>query len=116
MLQVKNLKPGTKYYLHVRTHCSSTNISEWNTLAFYTSGIATTPNPTSNMIRITLYGDDINNESFELYDGVGKLLKKIKITGNISEISMREFASGIYFITYRRNNIKYRAQILKVAL
>jgi hypothetical protein len=116
MLQVKNLKPGTKYYLHVRTHCSSTNISEWNTLAFYTSGIAITPNPTSNMIRITLYGDDINNESFELYDGVGKLLKKIKITGNISEISMREFASGIYFITYRRNNIKYRAQILKVAL
>jgi hypothetical protein len=113
-LRATHLKPGSKYYLHVRTHCSATNISEWNTLAFYTSGIATSPNPVTNIIRIALYGDDSNNEELRLYDAVGKLIRRIRMTGNVVEINMRGFSSGIYFLTYGKNHKEYRTQIVKI--
>jgi hypothetical protein len=114
LLLVNKLMPGTKYYLHVRTHCSPTNISEWSTLPFYTSGIAISPNPFTNTIRISIFGNDSNINELELFDATGKLLRKIKMVGSMFDINMSEFTSGIYFLTYRSNNKRYRTQILKI--
>jgi hypothetical protein len=115
LLRVNDLKPGMKYYLHVRTHCSPTNISEWSTLSFYNSGIAISPNPAEKKLTIALYSDDLHNDELELFDAVGKLLKKIKIIGGVVDINLDVFAQGMYYVICRQNNnIIYKTRFIKI--
>jgi hypothetical protein len=107
------LKPGNKYFLHVRTHCSPSSISEWSTKEFYTSGIVVHPIPANGIVTVVVYGVENNDEALALFDGAGKLLKVIKLTGTIATIDMKSYAAGIYYIRYGIGK-EYMKRIVKL--
>jgi hypothetical protein len=112
VLHATDLRPGSKYYLHVRTQCSPGNNSEWSILEFHTSGVNVYPNPTTGMITVTAYGPNVNNGEIVLLDAIGKQLKRVRLTGNVTSIDMSSYASGIYFI--RNETVKkYVVRIIK---
>lgn len=112
ILHLTGLAPGMRYYLHVRTQCAPGNSSEWSILEFHTSGINVYPNPANGMITVTIYGVGVDNGDINLLDAAGKLLKKIKATGNRTLINMESYAGGLYFIQYDRYK-KYIIRLFK---
>jgi hypothetical protein len=102
VIHTSGLIAGNKYYLHVRTHCSFTSISDWSIQEFYASGLFINSNP-SNVFTITSYGTEIQNGEISLFDGAGKLLRVIKFTGSTINIDLGSFASGIYYVRYGKD-------------
>jgi hypothetical protein len=113
VLHASGLKSGARYYLHVRTACSSASSSEWSILEFHTSGIAVLQNAgSSNRITITIYGEETQNGEIEIFDAVGKLIKKLRLNGNTINFDISSYAAGIYFIRYEKN-AKYVTRMIK---
>jgi hypothetical protein len=112
VLHVTGLRPGGKYYLHVRTLCAPGNSSQWSMLEFNTTGVHIYPNPTNSMLTVTAYGTDIVDGEVELFDAVGKLLRKARLSGGRAIINMGMYATGIYFIRYG-NETKYLERVIK---
>jgi hypothetical protein len=112
IIHTSGLVAGNKYYLHVRTYCSFTSISDWSTQEFYASGLSIYSN-SSNIFTITSYGADIQNDEIVLFDGAGKLIKTIKLSGSTLNINMQSFASGIYYLRFGKNR-RYLKKIIKL--
>jgi hypothetical protein len=55
-----SLNNGSAYYLHVRTKCSATSFSIWNTITFTTPACPTVPVSTISTSNITTVSADIN--------------------------------------------------------
>jgi hypothetical protein len=102
-LQAIHLIQGSKYYLHVRSHCNASGVSEWSTLEFHTSGLGVYPNPITSSIRITRYGLEVQNEEIVIFDAAGHLLIKTRLIGSSIELSLKQFAAGVYLIRYGKN-------------
>ncbi|HUV01680.1 MAG TPA: T9SS type A sorting domain-containing protein [Bacteroidales bacterium] len=56
------------------------------------------PNPSTDFLMIKVENYDSKNLSYRLYDVNGNLLENKKIEGNETQVWMRKFASGAYFI------------------
>jgi hypothetical protein len=100
IIHPSGLVAGNKYYLHVRTHCSFTSISDWSTRDFYASGLFIQSNLINNVFTIASYGTEIQDGEIALFDGTGKLLKRIRLNGSTISIDLNSFAAGIYYIKY----------------
>lgn len=64
------------------------------------------PNPTSGNFIIDFKSNSIDNVNFEVFDVIGKLVLKEKITNSITNVSLDQFAIGIYSVRIK-NNISY---------
>jgi hypothetical protein len=104
VIHARGLRPGGKYYLHVRSHCEKGSISAWSVLRFYPRGIEVYPNPASNNIRINLYEANTSDGEIEIFDAIGRVMTKVKLTGNTININIGHYASGVYFIRYSKEN------------
>ena len=70
------------------------------------TGISVTsyPNPTADVITLSITEFDISNLSYRLYDMNGKLLQNEKITGNQTIISLSKLEASTYFVTIIQKN------------
>ena len=71
------------------------------------------PNPTSGNFTIDFKTNSIENTSFEIYDAIGKLILKETVTKNISNISLGQFAKGIYSVRIKNNNSYTVIRVIK---
>jgi hypothetical protein len=62
------------------------------------------PNPSTNVLNLKVNSEMIHDLSYQLYDAKGTLLKKIKITGDETSISIEEIAPATYFLIVTENN------------
>lgn len=82
------------------------------------------PNPTNESITLKLEFQKSDNVYFRLYDPVGRLLEKQKVTGNETLIRMSTFKPGVYSIaiyeqdreegTFKLNSSHSAVEIIKV--
>ena len=88
--------------------CDSTAILH---LTLHTNGIAnplfTTPitlypNPTNNKftVQYPTNGISLDNAEIQLFDAFGKLLLRVPVTGETTEIDLSDFASSIYLVKW----------------
>jgi len=54
------------------------------------------PNPTSNIINITI--DGVEEATIELYDMYGRLTERIERTSNQTSVDMSKYSTGVYFV------------------
>lgn len=111
LIHTSGLVPGNKYFLHVRTRCSATNLSDWSTQEFYASGLSVYPS-LPNVFTITFYGIEALNDEIALFDGTGKLIKIIKRVGLTIDVDLSSFAFGMYYIRYGKDK-EYVTKIIK---
>jgi len=112
LIHASGLIPGNHYYLHVRTRCSNTSLSDWSTHEFVASGLSI--NQTARSIfTITMFGAEIQSGDIGLFDTGGKLIKILKSFGTTVEIDLSAYAPGIYFIRYGKGNKNVR-KIIKL--
>lgn len=62
------------------------------------------PNPTTDYLTLSISEFDISNLSYQLYDMQGKLLQNEKITGNQTNIDMRNLVSATYILQVVQSN------------
>ncbi len=65
------------------------------------------PNPSNGMVYIQ---SDINFETFECYDGTGRIVKKDVIIEN--KIDLSNLKSGVYILNIERNRHIYRKKLI----
>lgn len=56
------------------------------------------PIPVSHILNIERRSSDISNEQIILSDATGKIIKQMGITENLTQIDVRTFPSGSYFV------------------
>ncbi len=57
------------------------------------------PNPTTDVLHLTIENVDIRNLSYHLYNVQGKLMSQNKITNHQAQISMQDFAATTYLLS-----------------
>ncbi len=108
------LNPSTLYYAHVRAKCASgTALSAVTTSRSFTTtaaptGVATaatgglflqvTPNPARDLLHIAVGGPADASASFELLDGVGRVLRAWPATA--TDVSVADLPAGLYLLRY----------------
>jgi hypothetical protein len=104
---------GSSYYFHVRTKCSTGSFSEWATVNVHTDGLEAYPNPVRNTLTIRLNGSPTGTGQVTISDAMGKIVKKVTMTGIAVTVNMNDMSAGIYLVKYRDGNKKYEVKILK---
>jgi hypothetical protein len=106
------LNGGGTYYFHVRSYCG-TAVSSWATIAFNTLGIEAYPNPVKEILQIKLHGITNSNGQITIGDAMGRIVKKLQLTGNSATVDTRGWAAGVYLIRYDDGKNKYTVRIMK---
>lgn len=78
----------------------SSQVSDKNERPFHDfKSITLAPNPTKDCIKIVSLLNDFNDVTLKIYNSLGELVMfNIKVQNN-SEICLKNYASGIYFVT-----------------
>lgn len=110
---VQGLSPKTTYFIHVRSRCSPTPLSEWSNIAFKTLGglsvddidagafsMSVYPNPASDVINVELSTKPGNNAMVTVSDVTGKVIYTLPATSDKIEINASTLAAGMYIIQY----------------
>jgi hypothetical protein len=63
----------------------------------------TYPNPTKNKITLALKDNELNNLTYGVFDVNGRLLAKGKVLKEDTDIYMKNYAEGIYFLKVNQN-------------
>lgn len=63
----------------------------------------TYPNPTKNKITLALKDNELNNLTYAVFDVNGRLLIKGKVHKEDTDIYMKNYAKGIYFLKVNKN-------------
>lgn len=104
------LTPATAYDVYVQGNCGGDNISDWSSVATFTTNIViggiseydnavkVFPNPTSNSVNIECTLSDIQNAEAQVYDIYGKLLISNVINNEVSTLNLTSLANGIYVL------------------
>lgn len=66
--------------------------------------MSTYPNPTTNLLTLTVETLDQDDLSFEMYDLLGKMILKRTIKNATNTIEMVRFVSGTYLLAVKRRN------------
>lgn len=111
---LQGLMSSQLYYLHVRSRCSPTPLSEWNSRVFQTSKsldvnavngsnffeMTAFPNPVSDNVSVTVNGTRAGQGMLYLTDLTGKTLNTMPVTSEITNVDMSYYPSGVYIIKY----------------
>ena len=100
------------YNFHVRSICTDGAVSEWSSIAFNMEGLEVYPNPVKDMLQIKVNGSNLTGEVV-IGDAMGRIIKRMQLTGNTTPIDTRGWAPGIYFVRYSDKNNKYTVRIMK---
>jgi hypothetical protein len=118
------LQPGTTYYAHVRSHCSTIyDISGWSTHEFTTkwpasvddlngaAGITAYPNPVKDVLNINLFSKPAAGAIVTITDLAGRSVYSSGITENKMQVNMQNMAAGMYMLKYIDND---RTEVIKI--
>ena len=105
------LVPGLTYYFHLRTNCSGTTQSPWQSQGSLPTGgigmvnnanfsVIAQPNPVSSILIITVNGTVKGKAHLVLTDIAGKEIMTRELENNQSTFDMAGQAQGVYFIHY----------------
>jgi endoglucanase len=94
------------FYDNIYFHKNTTMSSD----SFTTSKVKLYPNPTSN--SITIKGEKNMNQSFSIFDQMGREVLKGKLNGNATEVNLSNFSNGIFILKIEGN--KESAKIIKL--
>lgn len=110
---LQGLSPKTTYFVHVRSRCVPTPLSDWSQIAFKTLGSTSVddvngnafsmdvyPNPATDLITVELNTDRSDNASLTVTDITGKVVYMSEITSDKVEIRSGDFAPGVYIVKY----------------
>jgi len=63
------------------------------------------PNPTENMAQLELNGFELPDGGLQanLYDSKGKLLQRIRVTSDVTEFQIGQYATGTYYLELRHD-------------
>lgn len=56
------------------------------------------PNPTNDVLNLTIDGGDFKKMTYALYNNTSKLMTKGSINGSETQISMGAYKAGVYFL------------------
>ena len=56
------------------------------------------PNPTNDVLNLTVGGDDFKKVAYALYNNTSKLMTKGTVSGSEAQISMATYKAGVYFL------------------
>lgn len=119
-VDLKDLKPGTTYYVYTRSQCGPL-WSDWTVTSFTTKatagtvnysfkGLAVYPNPVKNNISI----DNIAGiDAVELYTITGQLLLKQAVNATTATINLEKFAAGTYLLTIYADGMSKKVKVIK---
>ena len=68
------------------------------------------PNPAENMVQLELNGFDIPATGLQayLYDGNGKLLRKMSVTDDLTTFHIGQYATGNYLLELKSGNLSLK--------
>ncbi|MBS1588859.1 MAG: T9SS type A sorting domain-containing protein [Bacteroidetes bacterium] len=123
-VKVFNLQPNSSYYFHVRSFCSQSDTSSWQTINFSTYQVSASnisynkdfevivyPNPVNETLNIELSGKIHGMTKMQLYDMSGKILRSIDMPVEHAELYLGDLAQGMYLLKYHDDK---NSGILKV--
>lgn len=111
---LQGLMSSQLYYLHVRSRCSPTPLSNWKSIPFATSRTLDVnavngsnvfemnayPNPVSDKVSVTVEGTRTGDAKLYLTDMTGKVMKVLAVTSEVTDVEMSAYPAGIYIIKY----------------
>lgn len=111
---LQGLMSSQLYYLHVRSRCSPTPLSNWKSIPFATSRTLDVnavngsnvfemnayPNPVSDKVSVTVEGTRTGDAKLYLTDMTGKVMKILAVTSEVTDVEMSAYPAGIYIIKY----------------
>ncbi|HEY8898651.1 MAG TPA: T9SS type A sorting domain-containing protein [Niastella sp.] len=100
------------YSFHVRSICNDGAVSEWSSIQFNMEGLLVYPNPVKDMLQIKINGSNLTGEVV-IGDAMGRIIKRLQLTGSMTSVDTRGWAPGIYFVRYSDKNNKYTVRIMK---
>ena len=63
----------------------------------------TYPNPTKDKIILSLLENQLTKLTYSIYDVNGRIVKKGKVNDEKTSITMKQFATGVYFLKVQQN-------------
>ncbi len=111
---LQGLSGSTLYYFHVRSRCSPTPLSVWDTKVLQTQPalsvnsvngsnvfeLAAYPNPVTDLLTVDINGSIAGNATVWLMDITGKAISSTPVTQSKVSIDMSNLPSGVYTIKY----------------
>ncbi len=111
---LQGLQPKTTHFIHVRSRCNPTPLSEWGKAPFkttkylsvnslYGSGVFSMdayPSPMYDKLNIELNGDRADHAQVSIIDVTGKVVYNTSVVGDKMTINVDQLTSGIYIVRY----------------
>ena len=77
-----------------------------------TNGFRIYPNPSNGIITLELKNATNNTYEVEVYDVIGKLMYKSKITESITNINLTHINAGLYYISVNNGDVRNITKIM----
>lgn len=74
--------------------------------------VKTYPNPSKDIINLTIKNKSFDNLGFEIYNINGKKLRSGKVTKENTQINIKKFKSGLYFLKVHQH--KEEVKVFKI--
>jgi hypothetical protein len=62
------------------------------------------PNPTTSLVNLKIDNFNLANLSYQLFDGIGRLITDKKITEDETQIQLENYPSAIYLLNVNQEN------------
>ena len=108
------LKKGTGSYLNEGVHQVYTKKTTPVEELVYLKEVQLYPNPSEEILNITLPNFDGSTTSFIIMDNMGKEVRNGMIISNTAEISLRDLPSGSYFLYLKAKKENRIFKIVKI--
>ena len=111
---LQGLEPKTTHFVHVRSRCNPTPLSDWGKEGFkttkyltvnslYGTGVFTMdayPSPMSDRLNVVLNGDRAANAQVTILDLTGKVVYNAPVNTDKVIVNVSNLTSGIYVVKY----------------